>query len=175
MDLQNQLDASSAEIAELRKALAEQAQNVAALQERLKQARRDPSIVPGNSNPGPQASEQVEKLVSNYRFVLRGCSAEGSNIVCSFVVTNLAGDRDFELSYQSGMIDGAGEPHQAERIFAGRELRASNAGIHLVTGVATAFSFRFEGLAASVRDIALLEVKSRGFSVQWRGVPVTNA
>jgi len=180
--LEKVLEIRDREVAALKHDLATQGAALAKLQDQLQaaqgRAKTDSSVVQVNSKPGVHAepvSEPNEKLVSNYRFELRGCRAEGSNIVCSFFITNLEGDRDFELSYQSGMIDSAGEPHQAERIFAGRELLASNADIHLVTGVPTAISFRFVGLAASVRSIALLEVKSRGFSVQWRSVQVANA
>ena len=119
-------------------------------------------------------SDASDKIVNDLHFELRGCKAEGSNILCSFLITNLAGDRNFELSFMSGMVAADGEPHRAERLFAGRELLADNADIPVATKVPTAFSFRFPGLAASVQRIALLEIKSRGFSVQWRNIEVSS-
>lgn len=126
----------------------------------------------GTEGDVKEVRDSDEKTVNSFRFKLRGCTAEASDILCSFLVTNLVGDRNFELSFESYMIDSDGERHEAERLFARRKLTASYADIRTVTDVPTAFSLRFPGLARSVPVIALLEVKSKGFSVQWRNVQI---
>lgn len=119
------------------------------------------------------ALQEGAQRIKNFEFSLQGCEREGADIVCWIMVTNRDVDRDLWVSYESRMIDDAGDQHrQSARIFGGNETRYGNIKLALASNVPTRLGLRFQGVAGKTRQVKLLEVIYNDFPVQWRNIQV---
>ncbi|HEX6902136.1 MAG TPA: hypothetical protein VF789_20640 [Thermoanaerobaculia bacterium] len=109
--------------------------------------------------------------VDGFRFGLRFCRREGSDIHCEIQVTNTKADEQVELSNLSRIIDDNGIEHRASHLYYRGETGTMSFVMELATDVPTTFGLRFSG-AGKTKKIALLEFCCWSSKVQWKGLTI---
>jgi hypothetical protein len=141
----------------------------------------DPGAAPQGSALPAAASAHAQtsgdprvQAVEDYVFTLDACRRQSADIYCWVLVRNDAADRGLAITDASRLIADDGTSYeQSARIFGNREDGfVASFLIQIPTGVPTRFGLRFKGLALKVQHIALVEVVTQSFRVQFRDVPV---
>jgi len=124
-------------------------------------------------------STQVSALrqtVDEFLFELEGCEAGGGSLVCTFFVTNNAGDRMLQIAHSSRIVTVSGEEYLARSRELGSRKSRGMVGVELIHGIRTRGALHLVGVPPLSGKIPLVEIKwwaSNGnSSVQFRDVPL---
>lgn len=115
--------------------------------------------VPSIGLPSAAPQKVVHEVTTeSFRFKLRGCTLSGSIVNCTLSVTNLAGDREFQID--SGRIkDGDNNEYLARRFSLGAESRALYIHSTLPAGEERNAGLKFESVRPDTQLLTLLELK----------------
>jgi hypothetical protein len=151
------------------------ASELAAAQARL--AKDAPPPASGSNSTPPAAQGLTGSRTENaddYTFTLDTCKRQGTDLYCWIVVRNDGQGRRLGIQDGSRLIADDGTPYeQSSRIFGRREDSFGILFMQVPSGVLVRFGLRFNGLAAKVNHLALLEVVAMDFRIEFRDVPVT--
>jgi hypothetical protein len=118
-------------------------------------------------------SDPRVQTVDDYVFTLDACKRHGPDLDCWIVVRNDDADRQLQVTSESRLIAEDGTTyHQTTLVLGDQETFLSILFMQLPTGVPVRFGLRFKGLAVKVRHLALVEVVTPAFRVQFRNVDV---
>ena len=108
--------------------------------------------------PSPDGGPIHETVEAEIKFKLSGCTPSGFKITCSFLVTNLGVDRDFQ--FDSGrIIDSDGNEYTANYLSLGAKREHFVVNSSLLSGVPVKGSFEFEAVRTHTQLIKVLELK----------------
>ena len=108
--------------------------------------------------PSPAGGPIHEAVAEEIKFQLSGCTPSGFKVTCSFLVTNLGVDRDFQ--FDSGrIIDSDGNEYAANYFSLGAKRNQFFVSSSLLSGVTVKGSFEFEAVRTHTRLIKVLELK----------------
>lgn len=113
------------------------------------------------------------QTIQSYEFFLEGCAAVGSDVECWFRVVNHRERRRLIVKTHSRLVAANGNSYEAKYVLlGGGGLEGVWATFDLANGVPGRFGLHFEGLGGYVRSIALLDVVTSEFNVEWRTLTV---
>jgi TolB-like protein len=129
----------------------------------------------GGSRDPSTPSGPMSQRADGFLFELDRCEPQGGTLVCTFFVTNQAGDRTLQLiSRGSRVVTSSGDGYLAKRKELGSRSTNGTAGIEIVSGIRTRGALHFPGVPPMSGRIPLLEIvcwaPNGRFSVQFRDV-----
>lgn len=133
----------------------------------------DPGVPPGTTPPQKFTPMTVE--LGGTRFVLNGCRALTSRLICDLVVIRIEKDRDFRVYWDSRFIDANGNEYSRPTVSIGGTSGHSLKGGgwvegNLIKDVPTKLRIEFDEVGSGVKRVEVLEVHGYEGKVQFRKI-----
>lgn len=134
-------------------------------------------VIPASGTVEAKLDKPIQ--LERFEIDLQGCvKASTSSTQCSFLITNLAGDRNFRVNAgDSRLIENTGEALPCDSVqISNNQPSNRSSRFRLISGIATKASFTFGGVGESINSVGAAEFSfstdNTTFKLQYRNVPL---
>ena len=115
---------------------------------------------PDSSLPEPSADRQ-RYVGGKFVYVLEGCRASGSTVVCRMTVTNTGEDKELLIDDNyTRLFDNLGREYRPSQFQLGEKQSSSRVNVRkmMISGIPIAGSVTFQGIAPEATSVAVLQL-----------------
>lgn len=186
--LTEELQASQAQAAQLTRTIEDKNSEIASLRAKqsdlerqlasLRSHQKDvtpPRPAPEGDDPQPPGTPvfNPHQTADGFDFAYKRCASDGADLRCVILVTNRREVRKIMISNKSRLVGTDGRSFRPAKVINEVGTAYNTATwLELPTNVPLEFSLLFSGIANSLREASLLEVKSGEFAVSWGSPPI---